>query len=450
MYSMSPVVPEFHLHFNIGNVNRHKYQCSDASGTVQVMDDIDQVEIVKILLQMGDLKDLGNVALLDLANVAQIENLTEGHRLSAEQQLDRHLYLMVGEIELSVNGKNMQHIVAGSERALMPLFRIHTRGLVAKCLTPVRLLSLNEDIVKRYVASIRPPEGDGIRVVEYSEVNQEASIIAEMRQIFHHNEVDLPSLPEIALRIDRAVNDPNQPLRGLAFEIQADPMIAARVIQVANSALYTPAIHIESIQDAVSRIGLKALQTIVKSVVMRNLFKPKSDHVQKRAIAFCSHSIQVGAICYTLARHMRHFSQDQAFLAGLLHDVGVMPILILADKRADLATNPELLEIVIQSLTGQTGKILLQQWGFSDELQTAAKEAQDWQRQKDTADYCDLVQIAQLHCHLIGGSNEDAPPMNELPAFRRLQLEGIDPVRVIQNAHDEIYEIVNLLTATKI
>jgi HD-like signal output (HDOD) protein len=400
-----------------------------------VADDIDQLEIVQLLLQLGDLKHLGNVALLDLAQTAQIESLAKGELISAEQQRNRHVYLISGEIALSASGKNMQHISGGSERALLPLFRVHTHGLMAKCLSPVRLLSLNEETVHRYVASIKPREMSGIRVEEYTEIEQQASIIGDIRRIFYHKEVDLPSLPEVALRVNRALHDPHQDLHGLAIEIQADPMIAARVIQVANSALYNPPQFIESIQVAVSCIGLKALQAIVLSVVLRNLFKPKSPLVHKRALSFYSHSIRVGAICYILGRYLNDFDQEHAFLAGLLHDIGVMPLLILADERSDLSTNPDLLETIIHNLVGTVGGLLLRQWGFAEDLQTVAQEAQEWKRQRDTADYC----------YLVGGHKQDAPPLNELPAFTRLHLNTIDPVAVIHEARNEILEIVNML-----
>ena len=408
--------------------------------------EVDQVKIVQTLLQLGDLKHLGNIALLEIANTAQVKQLRKGEILSAEQHLNHHLYLITGEIELSANGKDMQHIAAGDERALAPLFRVHTHGLVAKCLSPVQLLLLDEEVVTRYVATIRPRESNGIRVEEDAGPEEEASMLGDIRHAFHHHEVDLPSLPEIALRVNRAVNDPNQDMRDLAMEIQADPMIAARVLQVANSALFHPTQRIDNIQVAVSRIGLKALQAIVMSVVLRDLFKPESRLVHKRALRFYKHSIRVGAICNILARHMRGFDEDYAFLAGLLHDIGVMPILILVDARADLSENESMLEAVINSLAGLAGELLMRQWGFSEDLQTVAREAQVWQRQREAADYCDLVQVAQLHCHLVGGYRQEAPPLNALPAFARLHLEAIDPVSVIHEARDEIHELVNLLT----
>ena len=80
---------------------------SDVDRSVLVTSEIDQSEVVQLLLQLGDLKSLGNIALLELAKTAQIESLSKGQLLSADLQLKRHLYLIDGEIELSANGRDM-------------------------------------------------------------------------------------------------------------------------------------------------------------------------------------------------------------------------------------------------------------------------------------------------------------------------------------------------------
>jgi HD-like signal output (HDOD) protein len=396
----------------------------------------DQAKILQLLLKIDELKELGDVALLDLAKTATIKSLPKGGSLSAEEQLSQRLYLIDGEVELSVSGKNMQLVVAGTQRTSTPLFRVHSHGLIAKCRSPVRLLCLSEEAFERHAATIRPKDSDGIELEVLSEAEQEASILHDIRHVFHHRDVDLPSLPEVALRINRAVSDDTQSLRNVVLEIQSDPMISARVIQVANSLLYKPETPLVTVHEAVSLIGHKVVQIIVRSVVLRNLFKPNSPILRQRAFTFYTHSIRVAAVCHILARHLHEFNPDQAFLAGLLHDIGVMPILILADKRADLNSHPELLEVVITNLSGFVGGLMLRQWGFSDEFKTIAEESQHWQRQRSTADYC----------HLVGGVSLDAPPMSEIAAFKRLRLDTVDPVSIINEARDEIHEIVNLLS----
>jgi len=89
--------------------------------------------------------------------------------------------------------------------------------------------------------------------------------------------------------------------------------------------------------------------------------------------------------------------------------------------------------------------MLLKQWDFEDELITVAQDAENWQRDVIKADYCDVVQVAQLHCEMIGGRKLDAPALVELPAFERLDLGGVNPVLIVAQAKQEIREVIHLL-----
>jgi len=146
-----------------------------------------------------------------------------------------------------------------------------------------------------------------------------------------------------------------------------------------------------------------------------------------------------------LAARLPGLDAERAFLAGLIHDIGVLPLLIQADRRKGLNQDAELLEQVINELGRTVGAMLLEQWEFEPEFVTVAREAEDWMREVDAADYCDIVQAAQLHCVMLGGKQLDAPPLSELTAFRRLHLDEVDPIKLIEEARQEINEIVSLL-----
>lgn len=407
----------------------------------------DVMDVLRLLLDLRDLDEMGDVALLDLAQDARIEALGRGQILHADEHLDRHVYLVEGEVELVSEGKIMQTVTAGSERALLPVFRVHTHGLGARCTGSARLLSLNQATFERYAATLRTRQGasTGITVEEYASLEAQPGLIDEIRQAFYHQEVDLPSMPDVALKISRAVQSQDADFRQIATTVQADPVIAARIVQVANSAMYAGVSRVESVQNAITRIGLQAARVIVMTVVLKNLFTPKSHSVHKRMKSYYLHSIRVGAICHALATRLPGFDPEQAFLAGLMHNIGVLPLLIQADRRADLNQDPAILEQVIQELAWPVGALLLEQWAFEPQFVTAAQEATNWAREVEQADYCDIVQVAQLHSALVGGSKVDAPPLNELPAFKRLPMDEIDPVKLVEDARVEIGEIVGLL-----
>lgn len=404
------------------------------------------VGLLKFLLGLPDLEELGSVALLDLAKDARAEFLKEGESLFADEHMERHLYLVDGEVELVANDQILQVLKGGSERAKQSLFRVHTHGLEAHCLKAASLLSLNEETYDRYISSIKPKENtSGINFSNYQETDGEAGIIAEIHREFNHNEVDLPSMPEVALKINQAIQDEHLDIQKIADIIQIDPMIAARAVQVANSAMYAGSQPVQTIKRAVQRIGLRAMRAIVMSVTIRNLYTAESPLIKKRMNTYYHHSIRVGVLSHVLTKKIKGFDPEQAFLAGLIHDIGIVPILIRADSHDDIKHNAELLEKIIIDLKISVGAMLLRQWGFEDELITVVQDAENWDRDVIKADYCDVIQVAQLHCEMIGGRKLDAPALAELPAFERLGLGEINPMLIVAQAKQAMSEVIHLL-----
>lgn len=404
------------------------------------------VGLLKFLLGLPDLEDLGSVALLDLAKDARAAFFKEGESIYADEYMGRHLYLVEGEVELVTGDQVLQVIKAGSDRAKQSLFRVHTHGLEGRCLKPVSLLSLNEETYDRCTAALKPREEVTTSNFSIFDTNDgEANIIEEIKNAFHHNEVDLPSMPEVALKINQAVQDEMLDIKKIADIVQTDPIIAARAVQVANSAMYIGSQPVQTIQRAVQRIGLRAMRAIVMSVALKNIFTPQSSLIKKRMKVYYQHSLRVGVICHELTRKMKEFDKEQAFLAGLIHDIGIVPILIKADQHDEVKNNAELLDKLIHSLQTKVGATLLEQWGFENELITAAREAEDWDRDVIKADYCDVVQVAQLLCEMLGGTKLDAPDLNDLPALGRLDLDNMNPKLIIAQAKQGINEVIHLL-----
>jgi len=406
------------------------------------------VGLLKFLLGLPDLKDWGTVALLDLAKDVRAEFLKENDTLYADEHMDRLLYLVSGEIELISDGQVLQVIKSGSERASHPLFRVHTHGLEARCTKKTSLLSLNESVFEQYASSIEPKKDfTDTTISSYTALDDEdEKIIQEIHREFYHDEFDLPSMPEIALKINQAVQSEDLDIQKIADIIQGDPMISARAVQVANSAMYATSQPVQTIKRAVQRIGLRAMRAIVMSVTLRNLYAPQSPLIKKRMKTYYQHSIRVGVICHVLTKKIKGLDPEQAFLAGLLHDIGAVPILIRADKHDDINDNHELLDRILQDLRTKVGAMLLKQWGFEQELITVAENAENWQRDNIKADYCDVVQVAQIHCEMMGGGTIDnAPAIEDLPAFERLELGEINPKLIIAQAKQEMSEVIHLL-----
>ncbi len=147
------------------------------------------------------------------------------------------------------------------------------------------------------------------------------AIIAQLDRIR-----DLPTLPVIMHKISAAVRDPNADARSVARLIEDDPAIMARILKVVNSALYAGDVKIESIQHAVTRLGMTAVNNIALSTSVFSVFGADGGDEFDRE-AFWRHSVSVGiAACVLYDRaepHLRRgYSKESLRLAGLLHDIG--------------------------------------------------------------------------------------------------------------------------------
>ena len=406
---------------------------------------------VKFLLKREGFRDLNDVALIALAHHGSVRHAKKGDRITAESVADESLYLLQGEIDLqNDNGTNVS-VDASSERAQLPLFRFNADGMYVQCRTPAIFLRFPRVMIRKLGVHVDRNHEQGISVEEVdneTHAGQGGVLIEEIRERFNTNSVTLPSLPEIALYINSAIEDPNMNFNRLGGIVQTDPTISARIVNVANSAMFGSPIKIESIAQAITRIGLNSVRAIVMSVVMRNLFTPKNALTKKYMIAFYEHSIRIGVICYVLAKHLPGMSCDHAFLAGILHDIGVIPILVIADKHPELARQAGHLDKAVSEFKQEVGSMLLRQWEFADEYANIARDAYNWQRNNETADYCDLVQVALMHSHLVGGVKIKGPELNELPAFHRLGMHKMNPaenVKLLKDLSKRVKEMIKLV-----
>ena len=238
----------------------------------------------------------------------------------------------------------------------------------------------------------------------------------------------LPSLPDVALRVARALDNGISDADAIAEVIQTDPAITVKLIKAANSAMYGRCLPVKVCAAAVVRLGSALTHKLVLSLSMRELFTTESPLLQKRMQVLWKHSTEIGALCFVLARRDTRFNPEQAMLVGLLHDIGVVAVLNYIDKFPIEVTQPGIIDDAVKSLRARTSSMILEKWRFPSEFTVAAFEAEDWMR--DTGgvpDYCDLLVAAQLHS-LLGTENKKLIPMiNETSAYTRLSLGELMP-----------------------
>jgi HD-like signal output (HDOD) protein len=256
-------------------------------------------------------------------------------------------------------------------------------------------------------------------------------------------------VPDVAIKIRQSLNDENSNFKHIANIIASDPAITTKIIKTANSALYRSIKKIDDCQMAVTRLGTKVTSQLVTSFSMKELFTTKNKSLKKKMMAIWNHSREVAALSFVLAKITPGFNPEHALLAGLLHDIGAIPIITYADKHPDILSNESEFDSLIQQLKGEVGAAILTKWNFSEDLVTTAREAEYWLRQPgEKPEYCDIIIVAQLHALVGKPASSSFPKLDEVPAFTKLALGQLTPelsIKVLEQAKEQVEETINLL-----
>src|SRR3569833_3079956 len=208
----------------------------------------------------------------------------------------------------------------------------------------------------------------------------EDRLFSRLYQDYLDDQLAVPSMPDIALRVRRAIDDPTRSVDDIAKIVQADPGLTARLVQVANSPLYRGTTPVLGCRQAITRLGLQQTRNLVFSFALKQLFRADSPPLRQRMIQMWQHTASVAAIAAILAKLTPGFEADRGLLAGLTHDIGVLPILSYAERYPQLISNPAVFDEILSRLRGQIGALVLRKWEFDEALVTVALEAENWER----------------------------------------------------------------------
>lgn len=135
---------------------------------------------------------------------------------------------------------------------------------------------------------------------------------------------EISAIPEITTRIMDVVEDPKATARDMHDIVKCDPALAARVLKVVNSAFYGLPSQIANLDRAIIMLGLSAVKNIALAASISRLFTPEPICEQFEARDLWKHSIAVGVCSRLLARKVTREFAEEAFVAGLVHDMGLL------------------------------------------------------------------------------------------------------------------------------
>lgn len=209
----------------------------------------------------------------------------------------------------------------------------------------------------------------------------------------------LPSLPDVAIRIREAMRDADHSFATIARIVQTDAGICAALIRMANSPLYLTRVPAKDVKSAIGRLGLAGTRDYVTICAMRAMYTARSRTVRAQMRELWEQSTELAALCAVLASLSRRFSPDRAMLAGLIQDIGALPLLMRIDGNAPEDVCLGDVRQVIKSFGPKIGAVLLEHWAFDTELVDVARARDpDYQHtDRHEGSLSEFVQLARIH-----------------------------------------------------
>ncbi len=183
---------------------------------------------------------------------------------------------------------------------------------------------------------------------------------------------DLPSLPHILVKLMEACNDENGSLGDIAGILTNDPSLCSKVLRLVNSAYYGLGKRVEGIDQAVAYLGTHAVKNIAVCSAVYQVFNAGKRDGTFNLKVFWWHSLKCALLSRIFSGEMGYSSPDEAFVAGLLHDIGKLVLWVnFSEKYTELlkkyANQPELLAAAegrLGATHSQIGAWLLDRWKF--------------------------------------------------------------------------------------
>lgn len=365
--------------------------------------------------------------------------------INDELPQDTRIFLERGSLQIQTYTGYVLLIKAGTPQARFPvplkpdIISLYAAEPCRLLCVPKSLEALSTDTAGR--ALVRP-----------TLLPEEVEALDDLRAYFSKEQCELPSLPDLALKIGKAIDDPNNANEDIARLIQLDPSLTARLVSVVNSAAFGGINKISSINQATARLGRKKVRSLVYSCLLKSIFKINSSALKRHMETLWQHSVHVAALSFVLGRETPGIDSEQALLAGLIHDIGAVAVIGGINHFPTLSRREEVLDYTIESLRIEIGLQTLRQWGLFNEFEEVIRDAENWYRVgMAIPQNADVVILAQLHARVGTPGQDKLPRIDSIPAFSKLVRGALTPrnsLGILEEAEEDVREIRALIGTT--
>jgi HD-like signal output (HDOD) protein len=244
---------------------------------------------------------------------------------------------------------------------------------------------------------------------------------------------DLPAMPQVAAKVIELASDPDTSSIQLQQVISDDQAMTGRILKIANSAMYSCSRRIKTLNEAIVMLGFNSIRSLVVTSAARNLYNTRKSRTGLKERLLWEHSIGGAIACRLLAAERAPLLAEEAFLAGLMHDIGKLVLNLRVPEKFDqivqvVYNENQPFHTIETELLGfdhaQVGALLVNKWKLSPALEEAILNHHNPEALTADNQLLLYLDLGNKMCKKMGIGFIDDPELDILdcPANRILQL----------------------------
>jgi HD-like signal output (HDOD) protein len=288
------------------------------------------------------------------------------------------------------------------------------------------------------------PGGAATIAAAGSRASDAARLIEALTVELAGEKIDLPSFPEVAARARKALANEFVEIEDVVRIISAEPALAARLLQLANSAaLNSSGRRIADLRQALSRIGFNMARSATIAFAMSQLRRAEAYRGLEQPLdELWQSSAYIAAVSHVVAKRFTRVNADTALLGGLLGGIGKLYLLTRAARFPGALDDAAVYQRIVAEWQGRICQAILRNWEIAEEVVVAVVGCEDHDREHEGAtDLTDVLAVGGALAALGPGPVAEQMLFLGMPAARRMKLDADGCAAALAESHDEIVSL---------
>ncbi len=266
------------------------------------------------------------------------------------------------------------------------------------------------------------------------------AFVQDLAAELNSGKVELPSFPDIALRVRQVLGDEQVRPEQVVRVISSEPALAAQLLRIANSAALNQGKPLKDLRTAVTRMGFNLVRSAAISFAMAQLKKVEAlKGLEQPLDQLWQRSAAIAAMSYVVAKRYGHINPDTAMLAGVLHGIGQLYILTRSARHPQLFADRAAMLAITRDWSAPIAKALLENWKMPAEIIAAVSEYEDHAREHTgPPDLVDILTVSSLLAVFKQWPESIELNLHNVTACKRLGMDQAAYEKLIEESNSEI------------